>query len=305
MTEDFLTLTGVILRAGQPFVRNGEMRLIPTKELTKKAADSFVGKPLSDGHPDEPNSGNHVTPENFSKNSKGSIKKTWVENGELWAEILIGDAELVEDIKNGKIGLSAGYSNIPVSSDTGKVFETEIQGNHVALTNAPRQAGTQLFSQRNNVEMVYNSIEIKNSEPPKTKGKTGMEEENQNQPENDPSQMDDKFEKLNQKIDKVVDALGQLIEMLTPQEEDAPDNVENEANIEDKGKNTEYEKSINSLEIAVGKIGEKLSDIEKRQNFMNREAIVNDLALKNVGIEQSSVPNMNEWFAQNYAKRSR
>lgn len=109
----------------------------PEEVFDKKTIASFNGKAFTDTHPSV-----DVTADNWSMYGKGEI--TNVRRGEgqmsgyLLADILVRDPIVINEILSGaKREVSAGYNCEYVEKD-GKIYQTAIRGNHVALVQAGR-----------------------------------------------------------------------------------------------------------------------------------------------------------------------
>lgn len=105
------------------------------------AIASFEGKPVTDEHPD-----GELRPENCMEYAKGTV--TNVRRGEgddkeyLIADLLITDLGLINKVKTGKRDVSCGY-RCRFRYDDHMVTQTEIVGNHVAVTYSGR-AGSEV-----------------------------------------------------------------------------------------------------------------------------------------------------------------
>ena len=101
------------------------------------AIASFEGKAFTDTHPSV-----DVTADNFSVYGKGDIHNVHRGKGDmdqmLVADIIVRDPVVIDEIKSGaKREISAGYDCEYVERD-GKIYQTNIRGNHVALVQAGR-----------------------------------------------------------------------------------------------------------------------------------------------------------------------
>ena len=109
----------------------------PEEEVFNEAAiASFEGKPVTNNHPPE-----QVTPENVKLYEMGHAQNVRRGVGEfedfLVADLHIHDAELIDAIRAGKRQISCGYENDLVEKD-GKLVQTNIRGNHVAVVDEGR-----------------------------------------------------------------------------------------------------------------------------------------------------------------------
>lgn len=151
----FLHLNGVIARDGiqeylglelaedlEPMKKYGVLR--PTEEvLNKKSLDSFINMPVTDDHPPE-----FVTVDNAKDLIKGSIANYDLiqkgNNNLVKAKMIITDKELINKIINGKVEISAGYTQklIPEEGEWhGQKYQfkqTDIKINHIAIVHKGR-----------------------------------------------------------------------------------------------------------------------------------------------------------------------
>ena len=109
----------------------------PESEVFDPAAmASFEGKPVTNDHPTE-----LVTPDNVALYEMGHIQN--VRRGSrafsdfLLGDLHIHDAELIKAVRNGKRQISCGYECEYVEED-GKIYQTNIRGNHVAVVDEGR-----------------------------------------------------------------------------------------------------------------------------------------------------------------------
>ena len=109
----------------------------PNEVFDLRTIASFNGKAFTDTHPSV-----DVTADNWSIYSKGEL--TDVRRGKgamsnfLVADILVRDPIVINEIESGaKREVSAGYECEYVERD-GKIYQTAIRGNHVALVQAGR-----------------------------------------------------------------------------------------------------------------------------------------------------------------------
>lgn len=114
----------------------------PEEVFDTKAIASFNGVAFTDTHP-----ACDVTADNWAIYSKGEIQDVRRGKGEqenfLVADILVRDPIVINEIESGaKREISAGYECEYVERD-GKVYQTNIRGNHVALVQCGR-AGNQV-----------------------------------------------------------------------------------------------------------------------------------------------------------------
>lgn len=109
----------------------------PEEVFDQRTLASFEGKAFTDTHPLV-----DVDTNNWSMLSKGEITNVRIGKGEnsdkIVADILVRDPIVINEIESGaKREVSAGYTCEYVERD-GKVFQTKIRGNHVALVQEGR-----------------------------------------------------------------------------------------------------------------------------------------------------------------------
>lgn len=97
-----------------------------------KSLASFEGKPVTNEHPDE-----DVTPENYSRYSCGHVQNVHVGTGKdsnkVLADLYITDPHLISLIQHGKREISCGYYAEERRDASGRICQTRIRGNHVAV----------------------------------------------------------------------------------------------------------------------------------------------------------------------------
>ena len=97
-----------------------------------KSLASFEGKPVTNEHPDE-----DVTPENYSRYSCGHVQNVHVGTGKdsnkVLADLYITDPHLIHLIQHGKREISCGYYAEERRDASGRICQTRIRGNHVAV----------------------------------------------------------------------------------------------------------------------------------------------------------------------------
>jgi uncharacterized protein len=153
MTPDgFLLVTDVpIARTGVLLYNKGEVpidadddgiiRIIrdPDEVFSPIAIASFAGKPICNDHPPE-----KVNPENWREYSVGTVLNPHRGDGVildddfLFADLLIQDKEAIDDVREGKREVSAGYDADYEQLRRGEGRQHLIVGNHVALVTAGR-----------------------------------------------------------------------------------------------------------------------------------------------------------------------
>ncbi len=108
----------------------------PAEEVFKPATvASFEGKPFTNDHPYELLDAN-----NTSIYSKGHLQNVRVSDDKTYlvGDIIVTDSQTVQDIKNGKREISAGYNCDCLQDDNGNWYQANIIGNHVALVDKGR-----------------------------------------------------------------------------------------------------------------------------------------------------------------------
>ncbi|MFZ5936597.1 DUF2213 domain-containing protein [Pseudomonas sp. HS6-2] len=98
---------------------------------------SFEGKPVTLAHPED-----FVNPGNWRELSMGITQNVrrgdGVENDLMLADLLITDAQAIEDVRNGLRQVSCGYDAEYEQLAVGRGRQTNIVGNHVALVERGR-----------------------------------------------------------------------------------------------------------------------------------------------------------------------
>lgn len=110
----------------------------PNEVFSAATLASFEGKPVTNGHPDK-----DVTPSNYRMYSRGHVQHVRVGRGDdadkILADLYITDPELIDEIRNnGKREVSAGYYAEDKEDSTGRICQTKIRGNHVAVVDEGR-----------------------------------------------------------------------------------------------------------------------------------------------------------------------
>jgi len=151
----FMHINGVIARSGiqeyyglelsdeaEPMKRYAVFR--PSEEvLNEDSLKTYINATLTDNHPDT-----FVTVDNIKELHKGSSAsyETFNKDGIdfVKAKLIVTDKDLIEKIKDGKIEISAGYSQNLVKEDgefQGVPYQykqTDIRINHIAIVDAGR-----------------------------------------------------------------------------------------------------------------------------------------------------------------------
>lgn len=101
----------------------------PADVFHPDALASFEGKDVTAGHPAE-----SVSPVNYAAYSRGHVQDVRREGDFVIADLLIKDASLISDVKNGVVReVSCGYNCVYEPLPDGRYRQTEIRGNHVAV----------------------------------------------------------------------------------------------------------------------------------------------------------------------------
>jgi hypothetical protein len=133
----------------------------PNEVFSTATIASFEGKPVTDGHPDV-----DVTPENYKEFSKGHVQHVRVGRGDdadkILADLYITDQDLIDEIRNGKRQVSAGYYAEDKEDETGRICQTKIRGNHVAVVDEGRAGHTvAIRDQKNNDSIIGGILKMK------------------------------------------------------------------------------------------------------------------------------------------------
>lgn len=144
--EGFLICQDVpISRTGYQTYLSGEMfedpansrRAIPVYRPASEVFDikslaSFEGKPVTNEHPEE-----DVTPENYATYACGHVQNvhagTGSDSNKVLADLYITDPKLIYLIQHGKREISCGYYAEERRDASGRICQTRIRGNHVAV----------------------------------------------------------------------------------------------------------------------------------------------------------------------------
>lgn len=118
---------------------------------------SFEGKAFTNDHPFV-----DVTSDNWSEYARGELSNVRRGTGELKnclvADILVRDPNIISDIENGvKREVSAGYECDYVERD-GKLYQTNILGNHVALVKEGRAGHDVRIRDANAIKAEYRKV---------------------------------------------------------------------------------------------------------------------------------------------------
>lgn len=117
----------------------------PPEEVFNKASlGSFVGKPITDDHPEEA-----VNSTNWRDLARGTImnaKREIADDGEyVGFDLAFLDAEIIRKVDSGKVELSNGYdADLEIEDGTApdgtpyQAIQRDIRGNHIALVDAGR-----------------------------------------------------------------------------------------------------------------------------------------------------------------------
>ena len=114
---------------------------LPDDVFDPEAMASFEGKPVTNDHPPL---GIKVTPENWRELSMGHVHNVRrgdgrvLDDGFLYADLMVKDPDLIRDIQEGKREVSAGYDAEYEQLEPGRGRQHDIIGNHVALVDKGR-----------------------------------------------------------------------------------------------------------------------------------------------------------------------
>lgn len=126
---------------------------------------SFEGKPITHPHPPE----NIVTPDNIAAYSCGHVQNVRRGIGEesdmLLADFFVTSPPLIEAIKNGLREVSCGYTCNYAPDKQGRICQSSIRGNHVAVVSAGR-AGSRVAI-KDSSESTHQSKEVEPTMKPK------------------------------------------------------------------------------------------------------------------------------------------
>ena len=128
----------------------------PAEEVfNEKSLASFEGKPVTNEHPQE-----DVTPMNYHKFCCGHVQNVHAGEGEdagkVLADLYITDPTLIQLIKDGKREVSCGYYAEEKRDSQGRLCQTKIRGNHVAVVNSGR-AGKSVCIRDQKPKLDFNS----------------------------------------------------------------------------------------------------------------------------------------------------
>lgn len=129
-------LESELVEDGDPTERVNVYRS-PDEVFSPATLASFEGKPVCNGHPCV-----DVTPDNYKVYSKGHVQHVRIGKGDdadkILADLYITDKDLIDEIQNGKREVSAGYYAEDKEDSTGRICQTKIRGNHVAVVDEGR-----------------------------------------------------------------------------------------------------------------------------------------------------------------------
>ena len=99
---------------------------------------SFEGVSVTDGHPPD-----DVEPSNWANYSKGHVQNvrrgTESDTDKIVADLFITDPTLIDEVENKiKRQVSSGYNCVYLPGEGGKIFQSQIRGNHVAVVDEGR-----------------------------------------------------------------------------------------------------------------------------------------------------------------------
>lgn len=258
----FLHINGVVARTGIQVYSNAELgdfneplKLVnvyrPREEVLKEESlQSFINAPVTDDHPME-----FVTVDNIKELGKGSTAsyETYNKDGidYVKAKLVVTDKDLINKVINGKMELSAGYSQNLVKEKgefegiTYDYKQTNIKINHIALVDSARCGSECKLVFDNNSKIVDENI---------TKGLDSME--NQEEIKTPDAEMPFNLEELAMKV-------AELLKM---------EKTEEESMIDEKMPTEEETKNVDSLIDA--KVEALLTAKELGLNVKSSDSIV-------------------------------
>lgn len=138
----------------------------PASEVfNEKSLASFEGKPVCNEHPQE-----DITPENFHKFACGHVQNVHMGKGpdanKVLADLYITDPVLIRLIKDGKREISCGYYAEEKRDSAGRLCQTKIRGNHVAVVNSAR-AGKSVCIRDHNTTGKRNRLSLDGYDSPR------------------------------------------------------------------------------------------------------------------------------------------
>ena len=143
---------------------NGGYEVMRTEDevFSPKTLSSFEGKPLTNEHPDE-----LVTVDNQEKYNKGTVKNVKRGTGELkdfiLADLVVYDKKLIEEIENGKVGVSVGYLCTYEVKDN-QLFQKDIICNHIAVVDEGRAGEQAIIRDKKTEDNMADNIQPKEEE---------------------------------------------------------------------------------------------------------------------------------------------
>lgn len=146
----------------------------PKEEVIKEESlNTLINAPVTKEHPEE-----FVTKDNSKELSKGvGTTYTIIEDGNITiieSDLIIQDAELIQDIENGKVEISLGYEQTMIQEDgifEGEEYQfkqTDIKINHIALVDAGRCGDKCKIQLDNNVNIVFKNKSTERIPMPKS-----------------------------------------------------------------------------------------------------------------------------------------
>lgn len=133
---------------------------------------SFEGKPVTDDHPPV-----HVTAENISAYGNGHAQNVRRGTGEesdlLFADLFINSPRLIQEIQNGRREISCGYDCDYTQDEQGRIYQSSIRGNHIAVVPAGR-AGHRVAIRDSEESCKFDKKERGTNNMSSTKTKTSL-----------------------------------------------------------------------------------------------------------------------------------
>ena len=195
---------------------------------------SFAGKPVTNDHPPQ-----FVSPSTYKRDQIGTVlnprRGEGAEAEYLIADLLIGDAQAISDIRAGKREVSCGYDADREQVKPGLGRQTKVTGNHVALVDRGRCGPSCAILDKENTDMAKRSVWDRLMTAFKANDEGAFKEELEKakdeaaeEPKKDDDETMDKLAKI------VRDAIKPLADKVAKLTKDAEEKAEEEAEAEKK-----------------------------------------------------------------------
>lgn len=255
---------------------------LPIEEL-EKAKDTFNLKPITDDH-----KWLGVDGDDAKKYQQGMTgEKSFIEDGMLYVPLVFTGNEIINDIENGKVELSASYTNSLKKSDNPEYdfIAMDYTGNHIALVDRGRcGSNVRVLNSKINKQEDLMPKKVKNEAILKVNGKEidlekFFEEEATEETEGGEAIHDDSISQ-NEDKRKLIDEIGGILKTAGVDEEVIRTVIEkaealsyepseaSEADNECKAENEDEEKVDNSEEEVVE---EKKEEVENEDVVEEKE----------------------------------